>query len=319
MAVLNRRGVLAALGGAVIGLPGSRGWAEEADKQPAEGGIGGTGIVGTLMDFGSLIVNGMGIETDADTAYSSTLGAFDPENLAIGHSLTIEATGSSQGLLARRVHVTQPLVGRLEIWDDSGLLRVAGVDVIADLGAIPDFGAGDRVAVSGVWRGNAVIAARIDAASDIETSAIAGAVTRRGDGWALGGRPLELGSGVEAPDPGSFVTVTGRALADRFVADRLVPGRFTGAAGPLQQLSIDGYLDPVATAPQYEIAGLGHSFDPEANLTPFRETRTLFTGPYTGLFAVQTGLILPESFAERRAFIRELVVDPAAGQPISAR
>lgn len=320
MTGFSRRSLLAGMAGGFLGLPILPGHAEDVDKRPAEGGIGGTGIVGTLMDFGSLIVNGLRVETGSETAYSSTLGDFDPTNLAIGQSLTIEAGGSEDGLFARRVHVTYPLVGRAEFVDaDGGRLRVAGIDVVADLGMATEIQAGERVLVSGVWRGDSVVAGRIDPAPDVEVSAIAGAVKVQAGQLAMGGRPLQLARNLPQPEADSFITVIGRATSDRFIADTLVPGRFTGAAGPLTQLSVDGYLDPTATAPRYEIAGLGHSFDETAQLTPFRDARTLFTGPYIGVFAVQTGIILPEAFDARRALIDELVADPGAAVAISAR
>ena len=321
MTGLNRRTLIAALGAGFVGTAIRPGYTQ-TDKPPMEGGLGGTGIVGTLMDFGSLIVNGMRIETDPDTAYSSTLGAFDADTLAIGQSLTIEATASPQGLLAKRVHVTYPLVGRVEIMPGGpGRLRVAGVDVIADPDGMTDVIAGERVLVSGIWRENAVVAGRIDPAPNTTVSAIAGAVaTDPGTGTpVLGGRPLELAAGLERPADGSFVTVTGRATGDRFIAFALVPGRFTGAAGPLVQLSVDGYLDPSKSAPGYEIAGFGHSFDQAASLGAFARERALYTGPYTGDFSVQTGIILPESFSARRGLLEELLRDPASVAAISTR
>ena len=293
----------------------------ETEKPPAEGGLGGTGIAGTLMGMGSLIVNGFRVETDGDTAYSSTLGGFEPASLAIGQTLTIEATADATGLLAKRVHVTYPLVGRVEVMGGAGRLRVAGVDVEAEPDGLTAVRAGERVLVSGVWRGDRVIAGRIDPAPGVSVSAIAGAVRidRRSGRLVLGGRPLDIGRGIEEPAAGSFITVIGRAVADRFIAEQLVPGRFTGAAGALVQLSVDGYLDPITVPPRYAIAGLGHSFDPEANLSAFKNVRALFTGPYVGVFAVQSGIVLPESFRARQALIQEMVAHPGSIQAQSTR
>jgi hypothetical protein len=316
----SRRSVLAALGAGLLASAAPvRG---ETSKPPAEGGLGGTGIVGTLMGFGSLIVNGFRVDTDPETTFSSTIGLFDPGSLAIGQTLTIEAVASAEGLLAKRVHVTYPLVGRAEVMPGRpGRLRVAGVDVEAEPDGMTAVSPGQRVLVSGVWRGNRVIAGRIDPAPGISVSAIAGAVSvEHGTGrLVLGGRPLRLAQGLKAPADGSFVTVIGRALADRFVADQIVEGRFTGAAGSLVQLSVDGYLDPTETAPGFTIAGLGHSFDAEAKLSAFRNDRALFTGPYVGVFAVQTGIILPEQFQARQAIIEELLERPASVEAISTR
>lgn len=320
MIKLTRRSLLGGVAGSLLGAAWSPVRAE-TEKPPAEGGLGGTGIAGTLMGMGSLIVNGFRVETDGDTAYSSTLGAFEPSALAIGQTLTIEASGDTSGLLARRVHVTYPLVGRVEVIGDGHRLRVAGVDVEAEPDGMTAVRAGERVLVSGVWRGDRVVAGRIDPAPGVSVSAIAGAV--RIDGrtgrLVLGGRPLQLGRGIERPADGSFITVIGRATADRFIAHQLVPGRFTGAAGALVQLSVDGYLDPISTPPRYQIAGLGHSFDAEANLSAFSNVRALFTGPYVGVFAVQSGIVLPESFRARQALIQEMAADPGSVEGQSTR
>ena len=87
-------------------------WSQGA-KRDAEGGIGGTGIVGLLTDFGSLIVGGNYVQTDATTLYSDGFGALEKGALSIGHSLTVEAAGASGALIARRVHITHPLVGKI--------------------------------------------------------------------------------------------------------------------------------------------------------------------------------------------------------------
>lgn len=320
MITIDRRSLIASLGAGLVGAAVFPAWGDTA-KPPAEGGLGGTGIVGTLMGFGSLLVNGLRVETDATTAYTSTLGAFDPAALAIGQSLTVEAAGNGAAMLAKRVHVTYPVVGRVEVLAGEGRFRVAGIDVVAEPDGMTAVRPGERVLVSGVWRDDVVVAGRIDPAPDVAVSAIAGAVRRDGGSGrlALGGRPLQFGPGIETPEEGSFVTVRGRAHGDRFLVDELVPGRFTGAAGPLVSLSVDGYLEPIARPPRYEIAGFGHSFDPDARLTPFQNVRALFRGPYVGVFAVETGIVLPEAFAARQTLMEELAERPATVPEISAR
>lgn len=321
MMTIDRRSLIAAFGASLLGAAAFPAFGA-TEKPPAEGGLGGTGIAGTLMGFGSLLVNGLEVAVDGATAWSSTLGAFDPADAAIGQTLTIEAATVGDGLVARRVHVTYPLVGRVEVRPgNGGRLRVAGVDVIAEPDGMTAVRAGERVLVSGVWRGDAVVAGRIDPAPGVAVSAIAGAVRRdpHTGGLVLGGRPLHFARGIETPEDGSFITVRGRALADRFVAEELVPGRFTGAAGPLVRLSVDGYLEPIARPPRYAIAGLGHSFDAAAELAPFRNVRALFRGAYVGTFAVETGIVLPEAFAARQALMEQLATRPDSVPAISAR
>ena len=73
---------------------------------------------------------------------------------------------------------------------------------------------------------------------------------------------------------------------------------------PLTFLSVEGFLDPVPTAPGYRLSGLGHSFAPGLQLDRYAGHRTLFQGDYTGRFDASRGLILPENLAARRAVLR---------------
>ena len=294
--------------------------ASEPEDVPI-GGIGGTGIVGMLVDFGSLIVNGIRLETDASTAVTDAFGGMALSALDIGDSLTIEAEPSGDSLLARRVHVTHPLIGPVDrVSADGRHLRVLGVAVALDPGSVAEAAPGTRVAVSGVWKGKEVMASRVVARPQPAVSVMAGAVKRRADGsLAIGGVPLLLKPGVPSPQAGSFVTVRGKGSAAGFKVLSLDEGRFTGAAGPIARLSVEGYLYPVDKAPFHEISGLGHSFDAGAQLDRFADARWLFDGPYSGTFDVATGTALPENLAERRRLLTAVLKGASAVEPLPAR
>lgn len=313
MSRVDRRTIVAGLGATLLaGCAGPLRVGEE--KKPAKGGIGGTGIVGTLTEFGSLILNGMRVETGADTAFTNAFGPMSEADLQIGDSLTIEAEGRNGALYARRVHLTQPLVGTVEAASESGDLTVMGVTVEPDdrmSGALP----GDRVAVSGLWRRGSVVASRIDILSTPGPSAVAGEV---GPGSVVGGASVQVSAATKL-EVGTFITVTGDYAGGRLVEASATPGRFLGAAGPLRRLSIEGYLEPVAKAPGYAISGLGHSFDERAKLSAFADARTVFTGAYTGAFAVETGWVLPEDASDRRAFLKRMERHPGLAPPRTAR
>lgn len=322
MTHIDRRAVIAALGTGLVGAASGPAWPENNPTKPAQGGIGGTGIVGTLTDFSSLMVNGLRVETDAQTTITNAYGPAPETALAIGQSLTLEAEARPDGLLARRVHITHPLIGRTEIVDrDAGIFRVAGIEVRLEPGAPAEFDAGARVAISGLWRGSAVVATRIDRLTEDGLSVIAGdiAATTGQSSRSMGGRPVILPPGTEIPEPGTFVTVLGRATGSAFEARTVTPGRFVGAAGPLQRLSVEGYLDPVADAPFFRVSGLGHSFDPEARLAEFADGRSLFDGAYVGTFAVETGIGLPGTTEDRRTLMRAIASGNASGQVKAAR
>lgn len=312
MKTIDRRAIVLGAGALALAAcaPGARVAGGGGGRKKPKGGIGGTGIVGTLTDFGSLLVNGLLIETGPNTRVTDAFGARDLGALALGQSLTIEARsellfGSETAAAvyeAIRVHITHPVIGRVDSVDPTGRQAlVAGVTVTLEPGALGRFVPGARMAVSGVWRGTEVIASRIEPAARQGADVVAGEIGQ-GAKPTIGGRPL-LSRGADVPPPGTFVTALGRSGPQGFAAEKLVSGRFFDAAGALVALSIEGYLEPVDTAPRYAISGLGHSFDKAASLQPLASTRAVFRGGYDGTFVVEDGLILPESFAERRKLL----------------
>ncbi len=296
---------------------GGRSDAVLADRSPPiEGGIGGTGIVGTVTGLGSIRVNGLTVALAADTAIADVYGARDAGMLGIGQSVTVEAAGPTSALVARRVAIVYPLAGRIEaVGLDGRGFRLLGVDVVLEPGA-PGTAlvtVGRRVAVSGAWRGAGVVAARLDPLDDRAPAVLSGTV-RAGSGPSgrrLGGLALDLPGGLAEPEAGSFAALTGRPVGGRFVVESVQPGRFAGAAGPLARLSVEGYLEPVTAAPGYVVSGLGHSFDEAARLDRLADARAVFVGTYDGAFVVRHGLALPEGLDARARLFAD-VGDPFA-------
>ena len=316
----DRRFLLAALG--ATGLSACAGPFKVGDgKKPPKGGIGGTGIVGTLTDFGSLIVNGLKIELDQTTKVLDIFGSTSQDRLFLGQNLTIEAATEGDNLVGKRVLINHPVIGTIEKVDASGTRAiVADVQVQLEPSAIGALIEGQRVAVSGAWRGTTVVASRIDPIDGRGPSAIAGVVEQQ-DGRSaasIAAVPILTDAG-RLPDPGSFVSVIGSSTARGFVPQEVTAGRFVGAAGSLTNLSIEWDLEPSSSAPFHAVSGLGHSFDRAAKLSPFQRRRTIFTGPYEGSFVVSQGLFVPEDFAERRDLIARIVRGEASPDVLSAR
>lgn len=321
---LTRREFIAAACGAGVlsgcaALDGDQ-WDAASSSSPSnewpapEGGIGGTGVrsvglVGALTDFGSLRMNGRVVETPPETVYEDAFGAIEPGRLEIGHSLTVEAVRQGSTLVARRVALTQPVIGPVGAIAEGGArLHVLGVAIHVDPSAARPLAIGDRVAVSGVWRGPDVVASRIDAAPAHGADVLAGALappdasgTRRiGGGRVIlpADAPVETARYMSAA--GRWTHAGGR---DALQAQTVRYGRFSEGTS-ISELSVEGYLEPIASAPFFEISGLGHSFDAAAQLAPFADTLTVFDGPYDGDFLAATGTRLPNDFEERRAALR---------------
>ena len=288
------------MGAAAAGVfwPGA-GVSAPAEPRPSEGGIGGTGIVGILTEFGSLIVAGQRVAMDGLTRYSDGFGEIRERDVTLGDSLTVEASGPSDALTARRVHVTHPLVGEVTAVGRDGrsltvLGRLVRLSQPNPLGRV-----GQRVAVSGLWRGTEVEASGLSPARDTR-DLVAGTVDRAGFGVSVSGVSAR-GTGVQRLKDEGFARIVGRydPQSRQIRSEQADTARFTGAAGPLKRLAIEGYLEQTRTAPGYRVAGLGHSFARNIDLSPYARDRTLFLGDYTGLFAARQALVLPEDPSDR--------------------
>lgn len=271
------------------------------DRNPMEGGIGGTGIVGVLTDFGSLIVNGRRLLLTSATRYEDAFGAIASTSLRRGHSLTVDADGDGQVYRARRVTVSHPLIGPA-VAAGPGLWRVNGISVRIPAGIPVAAQPGRRVAVSGLWVGAQVVASRIDPAEP-GPDVIAGAPSRDPSGLAFGGVSVRFASVLSAPAPHSYVTLQGTASPGGFSVMRSRRGRFR-ETGRLRLLSVEGFLEPISERPGFRVSGLGHSFDADAELADLARQRSIIEGAYDGDFVAARGIVLPTSAAERQRFLR---------------
>lgn len=290
----TRRHSLLLLGSAVLAACSAPAIVTRNEKDPFEGGIGGTGIVGTLYGFSSLLINGLRVELEGSTSYATPFGGTTSAALLPGQVLTVSADRTTQRLVSRDVAIDYALVGILR--HGHGAASVNGVPLIDATDALGHGAAGSRVAVSGVWTPTGVRPSRIDPAPH-SLDLIAGTASLDGHGGlVVGGIP------VEAPDPtpteGAYVTAFGRAHDGGFTAERLHSNRFA-RLGSLRQLSVEGYLEPAPTAPGLRIAGLGHNFARDVGLSTIGARRAIYFGRYTGLFGAQSGYIVPDGFEAR--------------------
>lgn len=283
---------------------------------PFEGGIGGTGIVGVMTDFGSLIVNGLRVEVDGRTRFRSAFGPVSEGAALPGRSLTILATKTRDQLVARDVAVDLPLIGLVRP-GAGGAVTVNGIEVRAEAGAVGTLRLGRRVALSGVWTATGFSASRIDPA-DTDLDVIAGTFRRAGPtGAAIGTAPLRLAS--TRPADGSYLAARGRFGDGVFAADAVRRTRFPLGTTGLRQLSVEGYLEPQASAPGFRVAGLGHSFARDLQLAPLARHRAIYFGPYDGRFRAAAGYIVPDGFGDRRALLADGVTGAHGGPVIRTR
>lgn len=291
----TRRQALALLGSSTLSACATSPGIVTRDKNdPFEGGIGGTGIVGTLNGFGSLLINGLTVELQQNTRVRTPFGLASADVLAPGHVLTVVAERRADTTVARSVSLDYALVGQLQ--RHGSFASVNGVRLIGLDSAIGDGNDGSRVAVSGIWTPSGVRPSRIDAAPHT-FDLIAGTF----DAGGIGGLPLVVSDSL--PNAGTYAVALGQNGSEAFAVENLLRGRFA-SSDVLEQLSVEGYLEPTRQGPGFRVAGLGHSFARRVQLSQVGQSRVIFFGPYDGLFEANRGYVVPDRFAARQSLLR---------------
>ncbi|MEM7041253.1 MAG: DUF5666 domain-containing protein [Pseudomonadota bacterium] len=143
------------------------------DRQVAQGGddgvgggIGGTGIVGVITDFGSVVVNGQHIEIGPDTLIREDGANATADDLRIGQVVEIQAIGAIDEPLSRVIDVRHEVSGPITATSlDEGRITVLDQAVVLAEGAIADLDLdeGRMVEVSGFRLvDRTIVATRID-------------------------------------------------------------------------------------------------------------------------------------------------------------
>lgn len=301
MTQLSRRQALSLLGATALGACAPAIPQAQLGEDPFEGGIGGTGIVGIMIGAGSVLVNGLRVEIPSTARVFSAGNRISDSVLSKGVTLNIVARARADRLEARRIDVDAPLVGVLERQGTG--FSVHGTPLAIAPGTPGVQLVGQRVAAHGLWQPDGSVEASLIIPQTDGTDRIAGVLTGSArTGWRIGQTALLPPRGPLLLS-GQYVVATGRATGAKFIADRIVQGRFR-AGTELQQLSVEGTLEPVREAPGFRLSGLGHSFERRLDLSPFTGTRAVYFGPYTGLFGARRAVILPDTAAQRRTLLR---------------
>ena len=243
--------------GQVAQRPGIGGTGQVAQRpgiggtgQVADNGLGGTGIVGVVTGFGSVCVNGLKVEYEADTPVQRDGQPLPHSALAVGQVVALEAAGPAGRLQAQRIVVLDAVVGPLEALDEaSGRFRVMGQPATAlDPAALRGLRPGQWVRVSGQRLADGEIrATRVQAAEPGQAWA-AGPLARAADGvWQVAGTPLL--PGIEWPhdaQPGQEVAVAGEWVDGRLQVRRVSARPTRAAIGPVRSVVLQGYVHQVS-------------------------------------------------------------------------
>jgi hypothetical protein len=183
----------------------------------AEGGMGGTGVVGVITGFGSICVNGIELHYDANTPVLVDGEKKTPEHLAIGQLVAVDADGQGQSLKARQIAVYSMLAGPVGWVSPTGESFVAlGQTVRLDAATAKGQPGrawrpkvGDHVRVNGLPESSGVIRA-----TSIERIAPGNRVSLQGRVDTASGGVARIGNMVvtaaKSLRSGDFVRISGR-------------------------------------------------------------------------------------------------------------
>lgn len=281
-----------------------------------EGGIGGTGIFGTVTALGSLRVNGLTLATWAGTAVESLAQRGEP--VQPGDTVAAEAVRDRGRLLATRLAVFHPLVGPLEATAEGGL-AVLGTRLLGPVEGMAALRPGMTVAVSGLWRGPAVVptAIRVLDQAPARQAVLRGQLRRTAEGVVVGGTRL-LGQGRQdgiAAD--RFVTVQGVPQPGGLMVEAIDERPLGVFSGRIAALSVEGFLAPNRLDPGFHLAGFGLALDPGSRIRPRAGERQLFLGRYAEGFRVETDVALPAEPVARAAALAAPDAAAAIGRWLS--
>ena len=233
------------------------GIAAQTDDPEREGGIIGTGIVGTVTALGSIIVNGQRITFDDSLEIAAGVTLAHAADLRPGHRVAVIARRDGPDWRAQVIRQIVPLVGPISRGAD-GTLRILGTVFTIPPDA-PDLRPGDWVAVSGLWQSDRVIGTRIEYLHPeaIGQARIEGSVFLADP---VSGTPASLRVGqtrISGLIPrhlsdGDVVRATGSARGDVLAAATLATGVFETR---LDTVLAEGYLSPPRPSGLYTVLG----------------------------------------------------------------
>lgn len=181
------------------------------ERKGRDRGIGGTGVIGTIRRFGSIVVNDLRIAYPADVTVLIDGEVKSAAALRLGQVVEVVAQGGPGRLATRRIEVSSEVVGPIEalalphltvLGQDVLVEDLLAKDQLAKDGAglpVPALRPGEIVAVSGLRRlDGTIIASRIERRRRAAMQ-VAGLLTRGEDGVLRVGRLVVRGTPATLP------------------------------------------------------------------------------------------------------------------------
>ena len=232
---------------------------DDAARRAADRGIGAggegrpagaVGIVGTVTGLNSVLVNGLAVAVDPETAVTEDGVLTARSALRAGQVVAVEAVARRGGLAARSIAITHAVSGPITAVEPSGTrIEVLGQTVALDPAApetpAPDaLRVGRWVTVSGLRdaRG-AIVASRVASRAARGRVSVRGPVTARAaEGFAIGRTGVVFPALAAAVEPGRTVLAVGALTSAGLRAARVEPAPAVPFDGRVSRVSIEGFV-----------------------------------------------------------------------------
>lgn len=216
----------------------------------AEGGIGGTGIVGVITGFASICVNGVEVDYDTNTPVSADGLPTSLSDLAVGQVVAVQAVGVGDQLSARSIAVMHAAVGPVgRVDSQAGQLQVLGQSVrVADKTVLSGLQPGNWVQVSGYRLvSGELVASRVESIAPRAQAQLTGQMgAASGNGFDLHGAQVNLDG----------MRLSGEAVAGVEVSVR---GRWDGTTLHAQVVAVEPSRQNLGQADRVVLEGYVHA------------------------------------------------------------
>ena len=224
-------------------------------KEEREGGVVGTGIIGTITALGSIMVNGQRVTFTNDMMARTPMGAKRAMLLEPGETVVLVATRGQESWDAHEIATFVPLLGPAS-FDAQGRLTILGAPVdlspTTQIVDVQDVTEGEWYAVSGLWQGRVLMASRLERIIAPPLSMVSGSYFVAPDGTPrVGGVPLS--QQLDLPD-GTAVTVRGLDGDATLAVEAFRAGLFET---DVSMIMAEGYLSLPDAKGMYTLPGTG--------------------------------------------------------------
>ncbi|KZL25851.1 hypothetical protein [Pseudovibrio sp. Ad37] len=248
------RHTLSALIASTFLIASAAGHAEEE----REGGILGTGIVGTITRLGSIIVNDQRITFPPDLPVKNELGPLTALQLMPGDTVAVVAALTGLNWEAKSIRRIVPIIGpvsEVKSGETGRILEIMGTFIHVPEAIATKVKQGDWVAISGLWQAEDVLATRVEVVPPRQSAVIIGSNLSVGaSNVPQIGNTLIAGIIPQHVQSGDVIRVTGVPEAGSIRAMSLEAGIFDGKVGLVQA---EGYLSPPNSTGLYTLLGSG--------------------------------------------------------------